>query len=384
MRYQILKEEGKKTFKLQLKPGVFPTKFACQPDRKRTHTVDVLKSERASLLAKKEDIKRRKLVKDLLEAGPSNQTSLPCEQILEDVEIPLAIDDDLVGIHMDINIDDEDIPSVLHAQDEQVKMDCKETQTEVLQRTVGMQSKKCCYPKTSKSVTDSESLVSEVTWEPQDTSFHIEDCESVSTDSVDFEQERRQKEEIRMLNMQIMEQHSKRYLGLDRFNMFLIEKLMEITKFPKLDFFITLRKLKLHESIDILADTFGLSKSSISRIFSKVLPVLGKYLETLIYWPPREIIRTNLPLAFRANFVYVQSIINCFEIEIEKPSKPSHQSQTFSAYKNCNTVKYLISCTPDGFINFVSKGLYLYLAKLLPPFSNVVFVVPGPSVGCVL
>ncbi|XP_008483660.1 uncharacterized protein LOC103520350 [Diaphorina citri] len=120
MRYQILKEEGKKTFKLQLKPGVFPTKFACQPDRKRTHTVDVLKSERASLLAKKEDIKRRKLVKDLLEAGPSNQTSLPCEQILEDVEIPLAIDDDLVGIHMDINIDDEDIPSVLHAQDEQV------------------------------------------------------------------------------------------------------------------------------------------------------------------------------------------------------------------------------------------------------------------------
>lgn len=48
------------------------------------------------------------------------QTSLPCEQILEDVEIPLAIDDDLVGIHMDINIDDEDIPSVLHAQDEQV------------------------------------------------------------------------------------------------------------------------------------------------------------------------------------------------------------------------------------------------------------------------
>ncbi|KAI5741718.1 hypothetical protein M8J76_016480 [Diaphorina citri] len=139
-------------------------------------------------------------------------TSLPCEQILEDVEIPVAIDDDLVGIHMDINIDDEDIPSVLHAQDEQVKMDCKETQTEVLQRTVGMQSKKCCYPKTSKSVTDSvtdsESLVSEVTREPQDTSFHIEDCGSVSTDSVDFEQERRQKEEIRILNMGIMEQHS--------------------------------------------------------------------------------------------------------------------------------------------------------------------------------
>ncbi|XP_060882127.1 uncharacterized protein LOC132953807 [Metopolophium dirhodum] len=52
----------------------------------------------------------------------------------------------------------------------------------------------------------------------------------------------------------------------------------------------------------------------------------------------------------------VQSIIDCLEIEIPKPSNPIEQSLTWSDYKKCNTLKYLISSTPDGFINFISEG----------------------------
>lgn len=52
----------------------------------------------------------------------------------------------------------------------------------------------------------------------------------------------------------------------------------------------------------------------------------------------------------------VQSIIDCFEIQIEKPSHPVKQSLSWSEYKKCNTLKYLISCTPDGLINYISKG----------------------------
>lgn len=37
----------------------------------------------------------------------------------------------------------------------------------------------------------------------------------------------------------------------------------------------------------------------------------------------------------------VQSIIDCLEIEIEKPSNAIHQSLTWSEYKNVNTLKYL-------------------------------------------
>lgn len=39
----------------------------------------------------------------------------------------------------------------------------------------------------------------------------------------------------------------------------------------------------------------------------------------------------------------VESIIDCFEIEIEKPTKAVKQSISWSEYKKCNTLKYLIS-----------------------------------------
>jgi len=63
-----------------------------------------------------------------------------------------------------------------------------------------------------------------------------------------------------------------------------------------------------------------------------------------------------LPIPFRANYSHVQSIVDCFEISIHKPSNPVDQALTWSLYKGHNTIKYCISSTPDGFINFVSAG----------------------------
>ena len=41
---------------------------------------------------------------------------------------------------------------------------------------------------------------------------------------------------------------------------------------------------------------------------------------------------------------------------MKKPSDPLIQALTWSDYKKANTIKYLISITPDGLVNFVSKG----------------------------
>lgn len=79
-------------------------------------------------------------------------------------------------------------------------------------------------------------------------------------------------------------------------------------------------------------------------------------MQQLIYWPSECSIKRNRPIQFRMSLSQVQSIIDCFEIEIQKPTAALQQSLTWSEYKKCNTVKYLISCTPDGFINFVSSG----------------------------
>ncbi|KAJ8946140.1 hypothetical protein NQ314_008962 [Rhamnusium bicolor] len=100
----------------------------------------------------------------------------------------------------------------------------------------------------------------------------------------------------------------------------------------------------------------GISEGNASKRFSKSLPIISKFLRKLIIKPQISCVKANLPLAFRARYYKVYCIIDCLEIEIEKPSDAIKQSLTWSEYKKCNTLKYLISCTPDGIINFVSGG----------------------------
>ena len=50
------------------------------------------------------------------------------------------------------------------------------------------------------------------------------------------------------------------------------------------------------------------------------------------------------------------AIIDCFEIQIEKPTNAVHQALTYSDYKKCNTVKFLLCITPDGLVIFISEG----------------------------
>lgn len=42
--------------------------------------------------------------------------------------------------------------------------------------------------------------------------------------------------------------------------------------------------------------------------------------------------------------------------EIQKPSNSLYQALTWCEYKKCNTIKYLVSSTPNGIINFISEG----------------------------
>ena len=52
----------------------------------------------------------------------------------------------------------------------------------------------------------------------------------------------------------------------------------------------------------------------------------------------------------------VVAIIDCLEIFIEKPSNLLAKASTWSQNKYYNMAKYLISITPQGCVNFISKG----------------------------
>lgn len=146
------------------------------------------------------------------------------------------------------------------------------------------------------------------------------------------------------------------YLGLPDDAYYVFHLLQKYCKIDSMYIFLTLKKIRTGSTFVCLGDDFGTSEGNASKIFSKYLPIINKFLRKLIIKPEISFVKSNLPLAFRARYSNVYSIIDCLEIEIEKPSDAVKQSLTWSEYKKCNTLKYLISCTPDGIINFVSGG----------------------------
>ena len=107
--------------------------------------------------------------------------------------------------------------------------------------------------------------------------------------------------------------------------------------------------------VEDLATRFQIATSTVSRIFHKWMNVMYICLKFLIVWPSCEIIEQNLPSFIKASYPKCRCIIDCSEIFIERPSSYNARAQTYSNYKNHNTIKFLIAITPCGAISFISE-----------------------------
>lgn len=56
-------------------------------------------------------------------------------------------------------------------------------------------------------------------------------------------------------------------------------------------------------------------------------------------WHEKDKINEMMPLAYKNSFKNVQSIIDCFELFIEKPKDAIKQSTSYSSYKVRNGIK---------------------------------------------
>ena len=99
----------------------------------------------------------------------------------------------------------------------------------------------------------------------------------------------------------------------------------------------------------------NISESNVSKIFHKWLDIMYRELRQLIVWPDREKLYETLPIHFKKHYFNVISIIDCFEIFIEKSLSLESRSCTYSQYKKHNTLKVLISIAPTGSITFISN-----------------------------
>ena len=88
---------------------------------------------------------------------------------------------------------------------------------------------------------------------------------------------------------------------------------------PMEEFFMTLVRLRLGLVEQDLADRFGVSQSTVSRITCTWINFLFVKLKELPLWPPRDMVRGNMPQQFRAKYPKTRVVLNATEIYIEQP-----------------------------------------------------------------
>lgn len=338
---------------IKMKSGVTPHIFQCQSDRRRT----MIHSPRPAAAKRL----RAEVIEEALR--PKETQELPLSQ-------KVAMQSDFEGVQVDTR-------STLSSQDHERSTPntstgssdvgiqvvphfrSKAIQTKFPVTSTASSPIKFKYPIPPPIETDTLRQSCSSDCESSDSDFKVTDGDN------DEELDEELSREITLLNQKevvngrlelIIKRNTKLYLGLPQQSLYVLDLLVKQTNLEMNHILLTLKKIRLAEPFSILADDFGISASCASRIFCKTVPLLALCLKELIFWPERKKIVKLLPMPFRARYSNVQSIIDCLEIEIEKPSNSMHQALTWSEYKHCNTIKYLISSTPDGFINFISEG----------------------------
>ena len=125
--------------------------------------------------------------------------------------------------------------------------------------------------------------------------------------------------------------------------------------------FLALVKLRLNLSTMDLANRFGISTGLVSKYFITWVCFMYQYLKEIDWTPSKEQVAATLPISFKEKYPTTYSIIDASEVYIETPSDLFVQSSTWSNYKHHNTAKFLIGCTPNGVISYISP---LYVGSI--------------------
>ena len=110
---------------------------------------------------------------------------------------------------------------------------------------------------------------------------------------------------------------------------------------PLKEFFLTIVRLRLGLLEQDIAYRFGISQSTVSRIFTTWINFMYLQFKRIPLWPPQGYIRSHMPQVFRERYPTTWVIIDATEVFIQQPALPELQQLTFSTYKNHNTLLHL-------------------------------------------
>lgn len=154
----------------------------------------------------------------------------------------------------------------------------------------------------------------------------------------------------------LIETYPLKYTGIPDY--IFTEFMSDIEKNTKLscnNILLCLLQIRKNYLFEKLADLFEISKEEAVTIFIKSVPLIANYFkDNRNIWPEMNN-ELHLP-DFIKLFRNIKIIIDCFEVDVEKPKEPQVALLLKNVKVNCYTMKYLISYSVDGLINFVSQG----------------------------
>ena len=122
---------------------------------------------------------------------------------------------------------------------------------------------------------------------------------------------------------------------------------------PKLFMVFVRLRVGLTVTVTDLSLRFGISESSVSKIFTSWINLLYFHLKDLCEMPESE---TDGKARQFSNFPYFKVIIDCNEIFTQKPSCLQANKEIYSNYKGHTTFKFLVGIDPRGAIVYVSQA----------------------------
>ncbi|XP_040072694.2 uncharacterized protein LOC115318852 [Ixodes scapularis] len=118
---------------------------------------------------------------------------------------------------------------------------------------------------------------------------------------------------------------------------------------------LTFMKLYHDVKFSLLAVLFGVHRTTVSNIFKESIVILASILEHAVFWPDKESVVSCLTTYFW-EYKDTRMVLDCTEIEIERPKDIMSILLTYSHYKQTYTAKVLVSETPGGLISYVSPA----------------------------
>ncbi|XP_076067689.1 uncharacterized protein LOC143040483 [Oratosquilla oratoria] len=120
--------------------------------------------------------------------------------------------------------------------------------------------------------------------------------------------------------------------------------------------FLTIIKLRQDKDDIEVSILFRISQTYASKIVNVWINFMFFQLQEINFWPERNTVQDLMPVNFKKQFPSTRVILDATEVPIQKPSNVNSQSAKFSTYKNRNTLKTMIGCTPGELISYVSDS----------------------------